>query len=162
MIEKCMIPTWEHVGEFYSKSIHYLIEKEGYEVVFSHYHNIDIQGHMIVKFLKDHGHNKLSEDTYENFMREIYEQTDRYVGSYLHLLDEGWTLFLVSDHAQVAPEHEPFMIGDTTGINVRVMQELGLCETKRDEIARIIRIWLGINLAVAQRGNHIYLNIKGR
>lgn len=163
LIEKCMIPTWEHVGEFYSKSIHYLIENEGYEVVFSHYHNIDIQGHMIVKFLKDHGHNKLSEDTYENFMREIYEQTDRYVGSYLHLLDEGWTLFLVSDHAQVAPEHEPFMIGDTTGINVRVMQELGLCETKRDENGNeLYEFDWDKTYAVAQRGNHIYLNIKGR
>lgn len=163
LIEKCMIPTWEHVGEFYSKSIHYLIENEGYEVVFSHYHNIDIQGHMIVKFLKDHGHNKLSEDQYEDFMRLIYEQTDRYIGSYLHLLDEGWTLFLVSDHAQVAPEHEPFMIGDTTGVNIRLMQELGLCDVKRDENGNeLYEMDWEKTYAVAQRGNHIYLNIKGR
>lgn len=163
MIDKCMIPTWEHVGQFYSQSIHHLIKNEGYEVVFSHYHNIDIQGHMIVKFLKDHGHNKLSEDTYENFMRKIYEQTDRYVGSYLHLLDEGWTLFLVSDHAQVAPEHEPFMIGDTTGINVRVMQELGLCDLKHDENGNeLYEFDWDKTYAVAQRGNHVYLNIKGR
>lgn len=163
MIEKCMIPTWEHVGEFYSKSIHYLIENEGFEMVFSHYHNIDIQGHMIVKFLKDHGHNKLSEDTYEDFMREIYEQTDRYVGSFLHFLDEGWTIFLVSDHAQVAPEHEPFMIGDNTGINVRVMQELGLCDLKHDTNGNeLYEFDWDKTYAVAQRGNHIYLNIKGR
>lgn len=115
LIEKCMIPAWEEVGQWYADSINYLIDQENYEIIFSHYHNIDIQGHMIVKFLKDHGHNKLSEETYEDFMRKIYAQTDRYIARYLPLLDKGWTLFVVSDHAQVASENEPLMIGDTTG-----------------------------------------------
>lgn len=55
LIEKCMIPAWEEVGQWYADSINYLIDQENYEIIFSHYHNIDIQGHMIVKFLKDHG-----------------------------------------------------------------------------------------------------------
>lgn len=118
---------------------------------------------MIVKFLKDHGHNKLSEETYEDFMREVYAQTDRYVARYLHLLDENWSIFLVSDHAQVASEHEPLMMGDTTGVNVRLMQELGLCDLKRDENGEeLYEFDWDKTYAVAQRGNHIYLNIKGR
>jgi len=163
LIEKCMIPCWEQVGQWYADSLNYLIEHEGYEVIFSHYHNVDIEGHMIVKFLKDHGQNKLSEDVYEDLWREVYKQTDRYVARYLHLLEKGWTIFLVSDHAQVASENEPLMMGDNTGINVRLMQELGLCDLKHDENGNeLYEFDWEKTYAVAQRGNHIYLNIKGR
>ncbi len=163
LIEKCMLPSWTEVGNWYADSINFLIENRGYEVVFSHFHNVDIEGHMIVKFLKDHGHNKMSEDAYEDIWRKVYIQTDNYVGKYLHLLDEGWTLFLVSDHAQVASQYEPLMMGDATGVNVRFMEELGLTALKKDAEGKdLYEIDWEKTYAVAQRANQIYLNIKGR
>ena len=37
-------------------------------------------------------------EQYEFIMQEIYRQTDRYLGKFVHFLDEGWTLMVVSDH----------------------------------------------------------------
>lgn len=163
LIEDCMIPCWTEVGNWYADSINFLIENRGYEVVFSHFHNVDIEGHMIIKFLKDHGHNKMSEDEYEEIWRKVYIQTDNYIGKYLHLLEKDWSIFLVSDHAQVASEYEPLMMGDATGVNVRFMEELGLHALKKDENGKDLyqTDWTK-TYAVAQRANQIYLNIKGR
>ena len=66
---------------------------------------------MIMKFLKDKGRSKLSEEKYAQLLREVYIQTDNYIGKFLHLLDEGWTVFIVSDHAQICPEHLPPLLG---------------------------------------------------
>ncbi len=163
LIENCMIPSWTEVGNWYADSINFLIENRDFEIVFSHYHNVDIEGHMIVKFLKDHGHNKMSEEEYEEIWRQVYVQTDNYIGKFLHLLDKDWTIFLVSDHAQVASEYEPLMIGDATGVNFRFMEELGLHAVKKDENGNELyeTDWTK-TYAVAQRANQIYLNIKGR
>ena len=163
LIEDCMLPSWTEVGNWYADSINFLIEHRGYEVIFSHFHNVDIEGHMIVKFLKDHGHSKMSEEEYEEIWRKVYVQTDNYIGKFLHLLDKGWSLFLVSDHAQVASEYEPLMVGDATGVNVRFMEELGLHALMKDENGEDMyeTDWTK-TYAVAQRANQIYLNIKGR
>ena len=29
----------------------------------------------------------------------------------MHLLDKGWTVMVISDHAQVCPEHDPQSAG---------------------------------------------------
>ena len=42
----------------------------------------------------------------------------------MHFLDEGWTLMVVSDHAQVCPKYGLRGLGDT-GMNVQIMEELG-------------------------------------
>ena len=163
LIEDCMLPSWNEVANWYAASLNFLMEKRGYEVVFSHLHNVDIEGHMIVKFLKDRGHNKLSEDEYEEIWRKVYIQTDDYIGKFLHLLDKGWSIFLISDHGQIASDYEPLMIGDATGVNVRFMEELGLHALKKDENGNDMyeTDWTK-TYAVAQRANQIYLNIKGR
>lgn len=40
-----MIPTWDEVCKWQSKAMQYLIDENGYQVVFSHIHNVDAQGH---------------------------------------------------------------------------------------------------------------------
>ena len=81
----------------------------------------------------------------------------------MHLLDEGWTLTLMSDHAQVCPTYDAPLIGDITGINIRIMQELGLTALKVDENGKEMKeIDWTKTYAVAQRANHIYLNLKSR
>lgn len=96
-------------------------------------------------------------------MVKIYEQTDRYVGGFLHLLDEDWTVIFLSDHAQVCSEYEPLVIGDPSGVCTSVMEELGLLKLKVDENgSKLHEIDWEHTYAVQQRANHIYLNIKGR
>jgi len=132
LIVDCMIANWERLAKWESEAIHYLIEQEHYGMVFSHFHSIDACGHMIVKYLKERKDSRLSERAYQEYMALVYEQADRYIGTYLHMLDEGWTIYLVSDHAQVSPEYDVPMINDS-GVSVRVMEELGFTALKKDE-----------------------------
>lgn len=81
----------------------------------------------------------------------------------MHLLDKGWTILLISDHGQVCPEHEHHMLGDPTGVNVRVLEELGYTVIKRDENGNELHeIDWEKTKAIAVRANHIYINLKGR
>ena len=163
LIVDCMGENWSVSAKWQAKALNYLIKEEKYEMVFSHFHNIDLQGHMIIRHLKDQGDNKLPESAYLDFLERMYVQTDNYLGEFLHLLDEGWTVFIVSDHAAVCPEHVPPMIGDQTGVNVRVMEELGFTAVKKDQNGKdLYEIDWEKTKAVAVRGNHIYINVKGR
>ncbi|MBQ2777553.1 MAG: alkaline phosphatase family protein [Peptococcaceae bacterium] len=163
LLRDCMYENWEAYQRWTARALNYMIEQQDVDIIFSQMHNIDLQGHMIVKFLKDHGHNVLSEEEYADMMVKIYQQTDRYIGEFLHLLDEGWTILYVSDHAQVCGDYEPLVIGDPTGVSTCVMEELGLTKLKvDDEGNRLHEIDWENTYAVQQRGNHIYLNIKGR
>lgn len=82
---------------------------------------------------------------------------------FLHLLDKGWTILIVSDHGQVCPEHEVQLLGDPSGINVTLMRELGFTEVLKDaEGNDLHEIDWSKTRAVACRANNIYLNLIGR
>ena len=158
-----MRDCWEEVSRWYSEAIHHLIESEGIEVIFSHYHAIDIMMHTFVRNLKDRGQNKLSQEVYYEWTEVLYKLVDDYIGQYLDLLDQGWTLFIVSDHGQVCPEYKPPMLGDMNGVNVCLLEELGYTVMKRDENGNRLReIDWEQTRAIAPQGNNIYLNLKGR
>ena len=163
LLKECMVPQWGAMGQWQANALNYLLDNEGYQVVFSHYHNVDLQGHMIVKFMKDKGTGMLPEHVYAEVMEMAYKQTDDYIGRFMHYLDEGWTIFIVSDHAQACPEYGPMMIGEPVGVNVRLMEELGYTAVKKDEKGNELHEldWEKTR-AVAVRGNHIYINLKGR
>ena len=165
----CMMDCWNLTVDWQADLIHYLIEQKGAQAVFSHMHNIDLQEHRFIRYMVDTaGYEQGDPEMYRNFMDELYMQTDRYLGRFLHLLDEGWSIIITSDHAQVCPAHKPPLIGDT-GINVIVMEELGYTAMQRDENGEFIRSQWGQpqidwynTKAVASRECNIYLNIKGR
>ena len=72
-------------------------------------------------------------------------------------------MLIVSDHALVSPAHEVPMLSESSGINARVMQELGFTTLKQDEDGNDLHeVDWSKTKAVAIRCNHIYLNIKGR
>ena len=162
LISECMGANWEAMADWQAAALHYLIAEEQYEMVFSHFHNIDGQGHMIMKFLKDKGRSPLSEADYAGFLEDVYEQTDRYLGKFLHYLDEGWTIFIVSDHAQVCPEYDPPLIGEGNAVNVRLLQELGFTALKHDENGEELREIDWEKTKAVNIGMNIWLNIKGR
>lgn len=99
----------------------------------------------------------------EKWMENLYKQADYYIGKFLHLLDEGWTVFIFSDHGQVAPPHDLQLLGDPGGLNVGVMQELGYTVLKKDADGNDLKEvdWTKTR-AVANRSCNIHLNIKGR
>lgn len=165
LINDCTGANWTANAKWQAGAIKYLIEHEGIEIIFSHFHNIDLQGHMIVKYLKDKGlpGAKLSEEEYQELFENVYLQTDDYIGEFLPLLDEGWTIFILSDHGQVCPEHEHYLLGDPTGVNVPVMRALGFTVMEKDENGKDTHdINWSKTRAVAVRANHIYINLKGR
>ncbi len=171
-ITDIMLDNWNHGMEWQADALNYLIDHEGYDIVFSHFHAIDLQSHMITRYMTDQpyqeGHEgplwgKLTAEDNKKFMEDVYIQADEYIGRFLHYLDKGYTILVFSDHAQLAPKHGYRLMGDIVGINVRIMEELGLTSLKKDENGNDIKeIDWENTYAVAQRANHIYLNIKGR
>lgn len=162
LIRDCMGAVWESAVRWQSDAIKHLIRQEDYQVVFSHFHIVDNIGHMIVKYLYK-GHKGLTPEDYAELFAECYEQTDRYIGRFLPLLDEGWTILVVSDHAQVCPQHDVPMLSETGGVNVRVMEELGFTAVKKDAQGQALKeIDWAHTKAIASRANHIYINLKGR
>ena len=163
LIGKVMIEAWYEQAKWYSAAIQYLIKKEEYEVVFSHFHNIDLENHMITKYMKANENSKLTEAEYQEFLKEVYIQTDFYIGQYMHMLDEDWTIVLVSDHAAVCPEHGHRLSGDPSGVSIRLLDQFGYTVLKRDENGNELKeVDYEKTTAVAQRANHIYINLKGR
>lgn len=163
LISKCARANWDRAANWNAKSLKYLMRNEGFEVIFSHFHNIDLQGHLIVKFLKN-GSDKMAAETYNRLFRDVYVQTDQYIGEFLEMIDEGWTIVIVSDHGQVCPEHgrADFLPG-TLACNAIYMEKWGYTVLKRDENGnRTHEIDWTKTTAVEQRCNQIYINLKGR
>lgn len=151
--------TWQ------AKALNWLIENKGYEAIFTHVHNVDGIGHIV--WPKGYPHQADQEENaaaFREMMRETYRQTDRYLGKFLHLLDEGWTVIITSDHGLItSTEEEPALMGDPFGVNAKIMNELGFTALKKDAEGNLLREidWANTK-AVANRGNHIWINLKGR
>ena len=163
LVEDCMRATWEAAGEWTAEAIHYLIKEYGFKMVFSHFHNIDLQGHMIVQFLK-RGNSSLSAEVIQNLFREVYKQTDRYIGKYLDMLDDGWTIMIVSDHGQTCPEYHlsQILTGDDN-YNAKEMVEWGFTVLKKDENGNDLpEIDWSKTRAVMWRMGEVWINLKGR
>ena len=165
--EYLMIADWEKICDYQAKALNYCAEEGGFEVIYSHIHNVDHMGHKFWHHAKPRANTpeglKRAED-YQNCIREVYKQTDRYLGQFLHLLDEDWSIFIMSDHGLMVMEEEhPPLIGDAFGCNVRVLQELGFTALKKDENGNDMKeIDWEHTKAVATRGGQIYINLKGR
>lgn len=134
-------------------------------MIFSHIHNVDNCGHLFWNYAKDRAGYPTHEADYQKAIEKIYVQTDEYIGEFLHLLDQGWTILIVSDHGLITGlevEYAP-LLGDAFGTNVKLLQELGFLTLKTDENGNEQREidWANTK-AVAPRGNHIYINLKGR
>lgn len=162
-LQQVMIEAWDYVVDWYVKCFDYYIENEGVEYIFSHLHSVDFIEHTFIRFMKDIGFNRHSEEVYASWMERLYQQTDRYIGKMLHYLDEGWMIIVTSDHAQVAPKYLPPRIGDMSGVNVGLMQELGYTVLEKDENGNdLAKIDWSKTKAIQSMGNDIFINLKGR
>ena len=165
MVNRIMLPTWDVLTQWQAKALNYLIDENKYQVVFSHIHSVDAMGHMFWYYGKNRPiMGKEEEEGYQAAIEEVYKQTDRYLGEFLHYLDEDWTVMIFSDHGLLIPEEEEKpLIGDAFGCNVGVMKELGFTVLKKDENGNEIKeIDWSKTRAVATRASQIYINLKGK
>ena len=167
LVKKVVIPSWKNYMDWQAAALNYLMAEGGYQLVFSHIHNCDAMGHQFWHWSKPAKRNAdyIDVNEYIDFIEKVYIDTDDYVGRFLHLLDEGWTIILFSDHGFMAnKEEEPPVLGDPFGINVPIMEELGFTVLKDPSKRKSneVEIDWSKTTAVASRGNSIYLNLKGR
>ena len=157
----CTVASWDVARDWNADAINYLIEQEGFEAVFSHFHNIDLEGHMIIRFLKD-GSAKLPAEFYQQLIKEVYIQADIYIGRFLHLLDKGWNIFLISDHGQACPEHGciPSMLLDGAVVATH-MVDWGYTVLKKDENGRDV-VDMSKTRATMCNTGFVWINLKGR
>ena len=167
-LHQCMMDCWNVNIDWQIKTLHEIIKREGIEVVFSHMHNVDLIDHTFISFMSPFLHEGRQmpnpQEMYVKWQYELYAMTDRYLGAFLHFLDEGWSIIITSDHAQVASTYSKYPhLGSVTGYSVRLMQELGYTALKVDENGNELReIDWSKTTAIANRSADIYINLKGR
>lgn len=162
LITDCMLDSWNVCADWQADAILHLIKAENIDVVFSHFHNVDNQAHEFIKHLADREFNRNPVSVAEKWMEDLYVQTDRYLGKFLHLLDEDWTIIIMSDHGQVASKYSVPMIIEPSGLITPIMEELGYTSVIRDEHNEVIAIDWKKTTAITVREGQLYLNIAGR
>lgn len=162
LITECMLANWYVTADWQAAALLHLIESEDLDVIFSHFHAVDLEEHMFIKHLADRPFNRNPVSVAEKWMEDLYVQTDYYLGKFIHLLDEGWTILIFSDHAQVAPAHTIPLLIDMNGMCTPLMEQLGYTVTFKDENGEVTGIDWSKTRAIIQREGHVYLNIKGR
>lgn len=140
-----------------------LIANDGYEVVFSHLHNVDCLGHSFWALAKEGNHPGTDTKKFQGYIEQVYVDTDAYLGEFLHLLDEGWSVIITSDHGLLVKQEEFPAFGDPFGVNAKLMYDLGYTGLFKDENGDLTKKidWANTR-AIAARGNHIWINLKGR
>ncbi len=163
LLSHVVIETWTACAHWNAGALKYMAREKGYQMIFSHFHNIDLQGHLILDNLRD-GTQYISAEAYRKLFRDVYIQTDDYIGELMELIDEGWTIMLVSDHGQTVSEHgrSDFFCG-LTAVNAYYFKQWGFITLVKDENgAETHEIDWSKTVAVPQRSNSIFINLKGR
>ncbi len=164
IVERVTLPLWHHYCQWQADALSYCMSEEQYEIIFSHIHEVDALGHNFWYLGKTRPELGNDEERYQRAMEETYRICDDYIGRFYHFLDEGWAIFIFSDHGLLTtPEDHNPLIGDAFGCNIKVMQELGYTVLQKDEngVDQKEIDWSKTR-AVATRGGHIWLNLKGR
>ena len=164
-VMKCNEEQWRAAARWQADALKLMIEEEKAEVIFSHYHGPDMSAHMYMRYMKDRAGDPLSKPEAEIYkLHEMtYEITDDYIGEFLPLIDDGWTVILFSDHSLICHEGDIHYIGDNYAINVGVMQNLGYTVMKKDENGNdTTDVDWEKTRAVAVRSNSVFINLKGR
>lgn len=160
--QKILTPSWEHNALWQARAINYLIKEKDLDVVFSHHHFIDHSAHQFWNFaLQKPG--AAPEVEYQKQIDKTYEVADEYIGAYLHLLDEGWTIIVTSDHGEQIHTMPPARLGSAGGVSAGIMRELGYTVMKKDKNGNdTAEVDFSKTKALAVRTSYIWINLKGR
>ncbi len=161
-VESFGLNCWEHYCDWQAKVLYGLVHENNYEVVFSHLHNVDAMGHGFWGIAMT-GSEGVSVEQARSYIEKTYVDTDNYIGTLMPLLEEDWTIIITSDHGLLVRNEEFPAFGDPFGVNAKVMYELGYTALKKDAKGKLKHeIDWEHTTAVASRGNHVYINLKGR
>lgn len=155
-------PVWRLNTLWQARAINYMIEEKGIEVVFSHAHFIDHQAHQYWNYaLQKEG--CPPETEFQALIDKTYQDADEYIGQFMHLIDKGWTIFVVSDHGEQIHYKPLAKLGSPMGVSLGVMKELGWTVMKKDEQGNELEEidWTKTK-AVSIRTSYIWINLKGR
>ena len=159
---KCTHAQWELAAKWQAESLKYMLDEKGVDVIFSHYHGPDLEGHTYTKYLKQREDSRYSEEEIMKRCEATYTLTDWYIGQFIPYIEKGYVLNLFSDHALVCREESVMhKIGDNYGLNTGVLAELGYTVMMEDEAGHRMIDWSKTR-AVQQRSNSVYINLKGR
>jgi predicted AlkP superfamily phosphohydrolase/phosphomutase len=161
LADQAALESLDEMYAWHTRAIDYLLRHKDWDLFYVHMHGIDMYNH----FYLDHTYKDASPH-YQRYQEQVYrsyELSDRFVGSLLDTYLDGETvIMLTSDHAGVGkhPEREIPLIGDSWGISVGIMSQLGYTVLKEEEGKPIID-W-SKTTAISQRTSYIYLNLQGR
>lgn len=163
LIVDCMQENWRRYMKWQADCLIYMIEQKGAEIIFSHIHNDDAQKHMFIHFAKDNTLGALPAENYKQYLRNISQQNDDYLGRFLPYLDQGWTILLVSDHGltcNLTNEVSPLV---QAGVNGNEMVKWGYTALKKDASGHYLKEidWANTR-AIMTRMNEIYINLKDK
>ncbi len=161
-VEEITIPGLDYYCDWQANCLNYLMDSERYDVIFSHLHNVDNVGHTFWHFAKPFEDWGNDGERYQGFIERVYVQTDTYLGRFLPYLDQGWTMFIVSDHGLISEENHPPVMAEGC-VSVPVMKELGYTVLKKDENGNDLREldWTKTR-AISVRAGNVYINTIGR
>ena len=164
LVQECMMENWSRTMRWWADAIHYMIEKKDVEVVFSQIHNDDAQKHNMISVYKEQSKFRaLPMEDYDEFFIGISKQNDYYIGRFLHLLDEGWSIILVSDHGLLVSEENMSKYNPQIFLDLWFMREWGYTEVIYTEDGKpTAEIDWSKTRAIASRMNSIWINLKGR
>ena len=171
-LHQCMMSGWEIACDWQSKAIHEIVKREGIELVMSHMHIDDLVDHTFIHNLSKQvadgmlaaGLTEVTHEDYKRWQEELYVVTDNYLGSFMHYLDEGWTIIITSDHAQIASTlFTDSQLGTVNGYTARLFQKWGYLDFLHDENGNEIEeIDWSVTKAIPNRSMDIWINLKGR
>ncbi len=162
LIRECMHENWRRYMKWQADCLHYMIEKKDVDIIFTHIHNDDAEKHMYIHFAREGS--ELSPqpvENYQGYLEDISKQNDEYIGRFLHLLDEGWTILLVSDHGLTCNKTKETSELVGAGIDTEDFVDWGFTTLKTDENGELEVDWSKTK-AIKTRMNEIYINLKGR
>ncbi|MBO5365925.1 MAG: alkaline phosphatase family protein [Peptococcaceae bacterium] len=162
LIRECMHENWRRYMKWQADCLHYMIENKNPDIIFTHIHNDDAEKHMYVHFAREGAPNAPQpSENYVGYLEEISIQNDIYIGRFLHLLDEGWTILLVSDHGLTANKTSEMSQFVDAGINTEEFVDWGFTTLKTDENGALEVDWSKTK-AIKTRMNEVYINLKGK
>lgn len=162
LIRECMAENWRRYMKWQADCLHYMIEQKHPDIIFTHIHNDDAQKHMWLQYARPNcPFAPQQTENYLGYLEEVSKQNDAYLGRFLHLLDEGWTILLVSDHGlscNKTNEQSQFV---GSGVDTEDFVNWGFTTLKRDENGKLGVDWSKTK-AIKTRMNEIYINLKGK
>lgn len=141
-------------GEWQVRAAKHVLENQGWDLHFSHWHLFDHINHPTVNPADPEGPNydpKLGEWMI-HCQRRVHQVGDQVLGQFLELADDDTVVWVISDHG-MAPAHR---WGDVS----KLLAEKGLMVLQSD--GRTIDWSRSVAYTQADRGSEVYVNLQGR